>query len=73
MRQDMWLAAIAGHHNHGIEWDSCQHRHLVAFGQLIRATPLEDIGLLAAVRADKATHILDQSDHRPLQLATETE
>src|ERR1700680_3803971 len=52
-----------------IERDRPQERQLIASGKVASAAGSEDVGALVAVRADEATHVLDDTEDGDVELA----
>src|SRR6202023_180264 len=61
-------AAVAAEDDLGIERDRPQEGGAEELGGPLAAALLEDVGDLAAVRADERRHVLDDADHRHVDL-----
>ena len=72
-RLHVGYAAFAGLHDRRIHRDAPEERYAFLGRHRLGASPEEDIGGLAAVRADKSAHVLDDAQDGQVQLVAEHE
>ena len=70
-RLDKRRAAVAGGDDLRVQWDAAEERHAHLRGKLLAAADLEQVDLLAAVRAEQAAHVLDDPGHAEVERLAE--
>src|SRR5207244_12657247 len=59
--KDERLSGVPANHDPRVEWDPTEERQPEFFRGRLAPSDLEDVGLLAAVRADETAHVLDHA------------